>query len=225
MTERQITLLVDNSTKLAVSPIVNNVNNVKNVKIWSPKQRRAYHRTMSGYKFAEYLGSRLRFMTLTTSNKGSERSLSNDLSILVKRIRRRYNRFEYIRVRTDEGNGVLHLIYRGGFIPQSWLSSQWKNIHYSWNVDIRDTQRYHLKYVINQYLAGQSGFERYSTTWNWVFPGYVAKWNQFKKWYRNVAVDLWDKYLYKMAKSRLQKYLEDYGFFIGNRELHEGVIA
>lgn len=119
---------------------------------------------MSGYKLTQFMGGRLRFMTLTTSNKGCDNNLKIDFNILVKRIRRRYGTFEYVRVRTDEGNGVLHIIFRGCYIPQKWLSEQWDDIHCSWNVDIRDTQRYHCSYVVNQYLCGQSSFVRYSMT-------------------------------------------------------------
>lgn len=204
-------LLVNNSTKRAVSTYQQPQNNVKNHKIWSPKQRRAYHRIMSGYKLTQYLRRRLRFMTLTTSNEGRGNDLKADFNTLVKRIRRHYGRFEYIRVRTDEGNGVLHILYRGSYIPRSWLQSQWIDIHKSWNVDIRDTQRYHCSYVINQYMCGQSSFVRYSMTMLWVVKGFVSTWKAFCKWYYDRRLELWDAYLYRYAVSVLQQSLDDYG--------------
>lgn len=194
------------------------------VAFWSPKQRRCYHRILSGYKLSQFFGQRLRFMTLTTSNDGRNNDLKRDFNTLVKRIRRHYGRFEYLRVRTDEGNGVLHVIYRGSYIPRSWLQSQWIDIHKSWNVDIRDTQRYHCTYIINQYLSGQSAFVRYSTTLSWIFKGAVAQWNALKKsfWrnpisgiaYQNrVPVDfvaLWNTVLYDYAQKIMQKTLPDF---------------
>lgn len=217
----QKTLLVNIPTKRAVST----VQHLKKHTFWSNKQRRCYHRIMSGYKLSQFFGGRLRFMTLTTSNEGRNNDLKKDFNTLVKRIRRRYGRFEYLRVRTGEGHGVLHILYRGTFIPHSWLQSQWIDIHHSWNVDIRDTQRYHCSYVVNQYLCGQSAFVRYSATASWIFRGAVAQWNILKKQYwRNpisgiayknrTPVDfiaLWNEILYRYALSVMQKSLADFG--------------
>lgn len=201
-------LLVYHSSKHAVPSI----HNHKKCPIWSPKQRRAYQRIMSGFKFAQFLHCRLRFMTLTTSNEGRDNDIQRDLIVLVKRIRRHYGRFDYVRVKTDEGNGVLHLIYRGSYIPQKWLSQQWVDIHKSWNVDIRDTQRYHCSYVINQYLAGQSQFVRYSMTMKWVFRGFVSYWYQVKRQFGCVeGLDVWNKILHRYAVSQMQKTLSDFG--------------
>ena len=179
--------------------------------IWSPKQRRAYHRIMSGYKMSQFCNDKLRFMTLTTSNQGRDNNLRKDFIVLVKRIRRRYRRFEYVRVRTSEGNGVLHVLYRGSYIPRAWLKSQWEDIHQSWNVDIRDTRRYHCSYVINQYLCGQSSFVRYSMTQNWVFKGFVAKWRAFCLWYPDKKIELWNNYLHKVSITVCQDTLDSFG--------------
>jgi hypothetical protein len=197
-------LLVDNSSKRAVSSIAKG-------RIWSPKQRRAYHRIMSGYKMSQFCNDRLRFMTLTTSKEGRDNDLKRDFNALTKRVRRRYRRFEYVRVRTGEGNGVLHVLYRGSYIPRAWLKEQWEDIHQSWNVDIRDTKRYHCSYVVNQYLCGQSSFVRYSMTQKWVFRGFVAKWKAFCTWYPNKKIELWNDYLYNYSVTVCQSSLDDYG--------------
>jgi hypothetical protein len=204
-------LLVLDSTKRAVSSIQDNEKSAKRFNIWSPKQRRAYQRIMSGYKLANYFGQKLRFMTLTTSKEGYGNDIKTDFNILVKRIRRRYNRFEYVRVKTSEGNGVLHILYRGTYIPRTWLKDQWEDIHKSWNVDIRSTQRHHCKYVVNQYMCGQSEFVRYSMTVNWVFRGFVKIWTAFRKWYYDKRFELWDRYLYNYAIRHMQKCLDDFG--------------
>jgi len=203
----QITLLVDNRTKRAVS----DKNNIKKATFWSSKQRRAYHRIMSGYKFTQYMGGHLRFMTLTTSNDGRSHDLKQDFNTLVKRIRRRYGLFEYVRVRTSEGNGVLHVLFRGCYIPHRWLQEQWEDIHVSWNVDIRDTRRYHCSYVVNQYLCGQSSFIRYSMTQSWVEHGFVSVWEAFRKWYYDDRFILWDDWLHAHARAYTQQMLCDFG--------------
>ena len=202
--EPNSSLLVIHSSKCAVSSIAKGV-------IWSPKQRRAYHRIMSGYKMSQFCNDKLRFMTLTTSNQGRENNLRKDFIVLVKRIRRRYRRFEYVRVRTSEGNGVLHILYRGSYIPRAWLKEQWEDIHQSWNVDIRDTRRYHCSYVINQYLCGQSSFVRYSMTQKWVFKGFVAKWRAFCLWYPDKKIELWNNYLHKVSITVSQSTLGEFG--------------
>jgi hypothetical protein len=38
-------------------------------------------------------------------------------------------RFEYCKVKTNEGNWVLHVIFRGEYIPQEWLSKTWEELH------------------------------------------------------------------------------------------------
>jgi len=58
-------------------------------------------------------------MTLTTSIKGRDNDLKNDFNTLVKHIRRHYGCFEYILVRNNEGNGVLHVVYRGYYVSRT----------------------------------------------------------------------------------------------------------
>ena len=184
---------------------------MRDVVFWSSKQRRAYYRIMSGYKMAQFCTDNLRFMTLTTSNEDRAKILKVDFNVLVKRIRRRYRRFKYVRVRTTEGNGVLHILYRGSYIPRNWLTKQGEDIHSSWNVDVRDTHRYHCSYVINQYLCGQSCFKQYSMTWSWVFKGFVAKWRAFCVWFPDKKISLWNDYLYRYSVSVSQETLDSFG--------------
>ncbi|GAJ06306.1 unnamed protein product, partial [marine sediment metagenome] len=78
--------------------------------------------------------------------------------------------FNYIAIKTSEGNGVLHILYAGDFIPQSWLSGNWLALHGAWNVDIRDTygSKRGIAGYLTQYCAGQHKFLRYSWSWGWV---------------------------------------------------------
>jgi len=130
------------------------------------------------------------------------------------RIKRKYGMFEYIKVRTNEGNGVLHLLYVGGYIPQQWLSKNWAAIHQSPIVDIRAASRIKNlgSYVVSQYLSDQRcSFLRYSWSWNWVFKGFVSYWKQIKRQFKNTAIDVWHKVLFRYAVSKMQRNLNDFG--------------
>lgn len=226
-------LLVYNKTKRAVSPsdfielskenranppsdsVKIDVLQIQNVRKprqdWSAKDRRAYQRLLAGHKIATFYKNRLRFMTLTTSKEGRSHDLKEDANTLIKRIRRRYGRFEYLRVRTDEGNGVLHVVFRGSFISRKWLKDQWEDIHSSWNVDVRDCQRYHMGYVVNQYLCNQSGYTRYSMSGLWLPRGSIAMWKAFCRWYPLKRTELFDAYLKNHCLGVMQRKLPGLG--------------
>jgi hypothetical protein len=77
-------------------------------------------------------------MTLTSSRESKRRNLNADGRALKMRIFRKYHsKMKYWKIRTNEGNGVLHIVFRGKYIPQKWLSEQWVEIHKSPIVDIR----------------------------------------------------------------------------------------
>jgi len=130
---------------------------------WDKKQRRCYHRILSGLRV--HRGEILRFITLTTA-EGMIRPLNEAWRVIKERIRRltvirlikmgyialkdvrKYYpgkplneaiRFEYLKVETAEGVcGVLHILYFGDYIPQKWLSDAWREITgTAYIVDIR----------------------------------------------------------------------------------------
>jgi len=165
----------------------------------SGKKKRAFHRLVSGFTRARFRGDRLRFMTLTSAVGGSFGRLSRDLQVLRKRISRaRYDRDgfsgflpQYWKINTNEGNGVLHVVFKGGFIPQRWLSDAWFAIHGAWIVDIRvlrGSPRKLANYLVGNYLCKQS-FERMSWSWGWVFRGFCGLWAaRFSSWYKTSPV-------------------------------------
>jgi hypothetical protein len=87
----------------------------------------------------------------------------------------------YYQVRTEEGQGVLHIFWawrpgagervRSFWISQDWLSEQWKQIHGAPVVWINaykpgNRSRNRLsRYVISQYVADQSGYVNMSWSW------------------------------------------------------------
>lgn len=152
------------------------------------KKKRAFHRLVSGFTRARFRGDRLRFMTLTSSRVSEYRLLSRHLQVLRKRIARAFGFLpQYWKINTNEGNGVMHIVFKGGFIPHSWLSNAWSEIHGARIVDIRalrGSPRKLANYLVGNYLCRQS-FERMSWSWNWVFRGFCGLWSsRFSSWYK-----------------------------------------
>ena len=126
-------------------------------------------------------------------------------------------RFQYVKVHTNEGYGVLHIVYRGSYCPYNWLVDNWFDIHLSWSVNIRliKSDKKHNKrvagYVVSQYVAGQgSSFVRMSQSWDWVFRGFKSLWYQIKRDYPNEFLSVWDKVLRSSAlpvQSKLSSFL------------------
>jgi len=165
---------------------------------WSPKQRRCFQRIMSGLNFHRIRGNRIRFLTLTSSRE-AERGIQTDFRVLKERIKRAFGSFEYIKVRTNEGYGVLHILYVGCYIPQRWLSAVWSEIHGSPIVDIRGVDRIKKlgSYVVSQYLSAQRcSFIRYSWSWGWVYKGFVKFWYRIAREYVFFnALQIWNDHL------------------------------
>ncbi len=126
--------------------------------------------------------------------------------------------FEYFKVETNEGNGVLHILYRGSYLPHSWISSVWAEIHNSPIVNIKlldfDDTKITAHYIISQYVGSQkSSYVRSSQSWDWVFRGFKKKWYHLKQSYPTRCFDLWDSILRKKADEYFlsQSSLDGYG--------------
>jgi hypothetical protein len=173
---------------------------------YNKKQRRAFQRLMSGLTVGKSRSERLRFMTLTTSDEGKrmgfDKKVNDHFRVLKMRIYRKYHfKMKYWKIRTNEGNGVLHIVFRGKYVPQKWLSAQWNGIHKSPIVDIRTLHETPkgLKgicfYLVGNYLAKQS-FERMSWGYSWVFPAFVSSWRHLvEKYGFKRGLELWNKLL------------------------------
>ena len=170
--------------------------------VYTKKQRRAFQRLMSGLTVGKSRSERLRFLTLTSSPEAKRRNLNADFRALKMRILRKFHfKMKYWKIRTNEGNGVLHIVFRGRYIPQKWLSEQWADIHKSSIVDIRSL--YETKkgltgivfYLVGNYLAKQS-FERMSWGYSWVFPAFVSSWKRLiEKYGFRRGLELWNRLL------------------------------
>jgi hypothetical protein len=190
-------------------------------RVYTKKQRRAFQRLMSGLTVGKSRSERLRFMTLTSSPESKGRNLNADFRTLKMRILRKYHfKMKYWKIRTHEGNGVLHIIFRGKYIPQEWLSAQWADIHKSPIVDIRSLYETRkgltgiVFYLVGNYLAKQS-FERMSWGYSWVFPAFVSAWKRLvEKYGFKRGLELWNRLLCSpflvTRQVRLTRFLPNY---------------
>lgn len=94
--------------------------------------------------------------------------------------------FDYFKVTTNEGNGVIHCLYKGEYLPYNWIVDNWQDLHNSWDINIKliKTSRKDVNntsaYVVSQYLGSQgSSYQRSSQSWNWLFRGYRTAWLEF----------------------------------------------
>ena len=188
---------------------------------YTKKQRRAFQRLMSGLTVGKSRRERLRFMTLTSSPESKGRSLNTDFRALKMRILRKFHfKMKYWKIRTNEGNGVLHIVFRGKYIPRKWLSEQWADIHKSPIVDIRSLRETRkgltgiVFYLVGNYLAKQS-FEHMTWGYSWVFPAFVGSWKRLvEKYGFKRGLELWNKLLCRpfavTRQVRLTRFLPVY---------------
>ncbi len=158
---------------------------------WSPKARRWYQRLLSGATYHQANRRILRVITLTTSpasRADRDLDLNDSFQVLRKRILRKWgSRFDYWKLRTSEGNGVLHIIYAGSYIPVTWLKQNWTEIHRSPIVFIqklRGKRKRMINYLMGHYLPAHDHggiYTRMSWSWGWVFRGFAGAWKWFWK--------------------------------------------
>ena len=87
--------------------------------------------------------------------KKSLKRLTDNFQKLVRMIRRKYGKFDYIRVRTQEGGGVLHILFKGCYLDVDWLRKKWKKLHSATQLYI--THCYGFLNRISGYLAYYMG--------------------------------------------------------------------
>jgi hypothetical protein len=185
--------------------------------IWSPKQKRAYHRIKSGVRVAEIKKKKhlLKHLILTSSPEGGKQNICSDFQTLRKRIQRKFGYLlPYCMVHTNEGNGVLHVLYYGSYLPQKWVSDAWDEIHKSDYIFIKEVPDNVAKYVVTQYIANQqTAFQRCSWSQNWVCRGFVREWKNILRWGYQWRISMsqillkWDTFLKNICKPKQQTLL------------------
>jgi hypothetical protein len=166
-------------------------------KPWSVKEKRCFHRISSGCKIALYQKKRLRCITLTSSDiANTENDISRDVDVLIKRIRRKYPEFEYLKVNVlKSGRWHVHMLYKGSFMPFRWLKYQWSVIHHSPIVRITEMDGSYglVNYFARQYLASQEGeFTYMSYSQGWIFKGAISVWKRVLRSCRDYSDTYWD---------------------------------
>jgi hypothetical protein len=155
-------------------------NERRYMKRWSytKKQRRAFHRCISGLLRAKGRLERIRFMTLTSSPQSDKEKLNYHFNLLVKRIEYTFGfKMEYWKVKTKEGYGVLHVL----FVV----------------VDDKLPRKRKKGMLISRRRRGVSKqpAERMSYSHKWVCLGFSKKWKTFLITYGKRAIEVWDKWL------------------------------
>lgn len=125
-------------------------------------------------------------MTLTSSKETWSPLMNAHWQVLRKRMERKFgSKIQYWRLYTNEGNGVLHIVLTGTYVPQSWLSQNWNDIHQSPIVYIqalfrKRTPKRLASYLAGHYLAGHDYhvYTRQSSSWSWCFRGSVGVWKR-----------------------------------------------
>ncbi len=154
---------------------------------WHPSQksRRCYHRVISGIE----RGGDLRFLTLTSS-KESPVSCQKSFRSLYKRLQRRGLIKGYIKVPELSRNGKqhLHVLFRGSYIEQAYLSHVWQELHKAKVIDIRrvhsSVDKRKLASDMASYMSKTNAF-RYSWNWDWVWRGFCRDWTKLKRLWRS----------------------------------------
>ena len=160
---------------------------------------------MSGVVWAEAKNQKLRFLTLTTAGKAPRtvKETADDWRAFVKRVRRRYGEFEFLKVVewTKSGLEHLHILFRGPYIPQEWISSTWEEIHgakITYVEEVKGTRATIANYLTKYIVKGE---ERFNWSKNWVYPGFVGDWKAILRKTETVkeAVQVWNAYLFRVA--------------------------
>lgn len=107
------------------------------------------------------------------------------------RLKRRGLMQDYLRVieMKSTSRDHIHVIYRGKYIPQEYLSQLWNKIHQSPIVDIRSirpwkTDRQRVASYLAKYMSKEL-WRRYSWSWGWVYKGFVKVWQKALRLFRH----------------------------------------
>jgi len=178
--------LIDSSNGLSVDEVACKLFNIRPLygAGYGDPQTKSVRRFYQRFYTGVGVGGQLRVLTLTTSNEALAlgKDIHRSFRILVKRLRRKFGIFEYIGVKEAKGDREhLHLVFRGEYMPQEWVSNTWQDIHASPIVDIEAVQNAQegVKYLA-KYLS-KDIHNRFWCSQNWVFKGWVGWTKEFCK--------------------------------------------
>ena len=110
--------------------------------------------------------------------------------------------YDYFKIQTNEGNGVIHSLFKGNYLPYNYVVDNWNDLHNSWDVNIKavkngkESVQKVSSYVVSQYLSTQkSSYVRSSQCWHWLFRGYRKAWlNHLAQYMRDYTKQYKDFY-------------------------------
>ncbi|MEM2175130.1 MAG: hypothetical protein QXI58_05880, partial [Candidatus Micrarchaeia archaeon] len=129
---------------------VNKMSNSNNHTLWTRKQRKWYHRLKSFFQLLIPRNYQILFLTLTSppdysdkskKRKTKQRPVTYNFEKLKQQIEREwgFRGIQHLAISTNEGNSTLHVLlawkpqdgmkWRHFWIPHSWLSERWENLH------------------------------------------------------------------------------------------------
>jgi hypothetical protein len=165
---------------------------------------------------------------LTSSDTSNSVLLVEHFSHLRKKILRELGyQIDFFKVRTSEGNGVLHLIWaikddKAVYISQEWLSNVWLSIHGApvvWVKRMKATKSSVMnvgRYLTAQYFAGQNAIEQTSYSWKRCRLPLGRTWNSLKALFRLGSPDrprvCWDNVMGKQVSCDKNPFVEDVEF-------------
>jgi hypothetical protein len=133
------------------------------------------------------------WFTLTTREAADNSKLAYDHKRLRMELYRKLNfqgvQFVAVRSRGDKNPSLQHLhglwAWKGPrsfYVPQQWLSDEWRRIHGAWIVDIKRVHSAGLvRYMVTQYCSSQNALQRLSWSW-WNIPfALAAGWETMKR--------------------------------------------
>jgi hypothetical protein len=127
----------------------------------------------------------------------------------------------YLKVNTNEGNGVIHAISNMPYIPHQYIKDVWKELHAgSFNCNIQPLNKKKnspskvASYMATQYISSQDAtYIRSSKSNHWIFKQSTSTINYLKK---NLCYDYqntyehrcWDGYVRNLPSFDLNAYYE-----------------
>jgi hypothetical protein len=89
-------------------------------------------------------------------------------------------KFEYAGCITNEGNDVIHALVAGQFLPVNWIRERWLKHHNTPQFKVvlikAGNNPRLVKYLLEQYIAGQDLIARLVVSKRWIYPGCRADW-------------------------------------------------
>ncbi|MBA7545810.1 hypothetical protein ES705_38191 [subsurface metagenome] len=172
------------------------------------RSRRMFHRVISGLKKA----GAVRLVTLTSRAVDDNEKFQRDFRCLRMRLLRRRLLVDYIRCPEFTKGGLRHehILFRGSYIDQRYLSAEWERIHGARVVDIRRVRggRGLAGYMASYMAKAPAG--RYCYSWGWVWKGFAGSWKALCRFYRESSWTFQDILTFWDLCIRLDKRPEAY---------------